>query len=357
MNILYLISFAGKSGTEKYVQTLMERFSAEGHTCHLVYQTAGALSETMETAGFPVRQMDLRPAHIFAAARELADYCRRNNIDVIHAQYPRENVIAVLAARRRRMKVVFTSHLTIEQGLIWRVLNRFVTPRDDCVISVCREGVELLKKNGVCPERIRMIGNGIEVKPPKEKNRAVLAPLGVEAGTYVFIALLRYAPEKGIDTLLHACAELKGRKKGTFVCLLAGDGELFDEATDRIRALELTDTVLQLGYRTDAEALLHAADAYVSSAIYNEAMSFAVLEAMAASLPLIVTDVGAGVSLSEGCGLAVKSGSAVLLADAMETLLTDPEKGRALGTAARQKLEREYDLTEQTKKIMEVYRK
>lgn len=356
VNILYLISYAGKSGTEKYVQTLMERLAAEGHTCHLVYQTAGALSEKTEEAGFPVCAMNLRPLHIFAAARSLAAYCRKHEIDVIHAQYPRENVIAVLAARRRRTKVVFTSHLTIEQGFLWRMLNRLVTPHDDCVISVCREGVELLRRNGVSPERIRMIGNGVTITPKKEKDRSVLSSLGVGEDCFVFTALLRYAPEKGIDTLLNGCAELKRRKKGAFVCLMAGDGELYDEATDRIRELELTDTVLQLGYRTDAETLLNASDAYVSSAIYNEAMSFAVLEAMAASLPLIVTDVGAGRSLAEGCGIAVKSGSASLLADAMETLLCDRERCRVLGEAARRKLEREYDLTGQIQKILEVYR-
>ena len=64
-------------------------------------------------------------------AKQLAAYCREHEIEVIHAQYPRENIIALLSLRHYAApKVVYTNHLTIRSGLKWRVLNRIFTPRD-----------------------------------------------------------------------------------------------------------------------------------------------------------------------------------------------------------------------------------
>ena len=88
MNILYLISYAGDAGTEKYVENLMAAASREGHCCHLCYAVPGALSEWAETTGFPVVQLDMSPRRLFAAARELAACCRERGVTVIHAQFP-----------------------------------------------------------------------------------------------------------------------------------------------------------------------------------------------------------------------------------------------------------------------------
>lgn len=52
MNILYLINYAGKAGTEKYVLNLMHILSAQGETCHLAYNVPGQLSETVSSEGF-----------------------------------------------------------------------------------------------------------------------------------------------------------------------------------------------------------------------------------------------------------------------------------------------------------------
>ena len=68
------------------------------------------LSAFLRMVGFATLQADL------GAAKKLAAYCRENGIEVIHAQYPRENIIALLSKLfYRRVKVVYTSHLTIYQ--------------------------------------------------------------------------------------------------------------------------------------------------------------------------------------------------------------------------------------------------
>lgn len=344
MNILYLINYAGAAGTEKYVENLMAAASRGGHRCHLCYAIPGALSENARQTGYPVLKLDMRSRRLFAAADELAAYCREQAIDVIHAQYPRENVIALLAKRKLpSLRVVFTSHLTIRQGRAWNYVNRKLTPRNHCVISVCQQGAALLEENGVCPDKIRVIPNGI-TPAPVERRDAIRQEFGLSSETFVFITMARYAPEKGLGWLLEVLTRLKELSKRPFVCLIAGTGEEFDAITGQVARRGLTEQVIQAGYRTDGAELLASADAYVSTALYNEAMSFAMLEAMGAALPVAVTDVGAGAELADGCGFVARPGDTETMAANLRRLLEDEALCRQLGLAAREKVCRDYDL-------------
>ena len=86
MNILYLISYAGKAGTEKYVENLMRTYSVQGHRCALAYMDGDGLPEKAEALGCQTFRLDLRASHALTAARKLARLCAENDIDVVHAQ-------------------------------------------------------------------------------------------------------------------------------------------------------------------------------------------------------------------------------------------------------------------------------
>ena len=72
MDILYLINFAGKAGTEKYVSNLVHILSARGESCHLAYNIPGQLSETLESGGFPCLRLDMSGKNVLGAAKRLA---------------------------------------------------------------------------------------------------------------------------------------------------------------------------------------------------------------------------------------------------------------------------------------------
>ena len=358
MNILYLISYAGKAGTEKYVENLMRTYSVQGHRCALAYMDGDGLPEKAEALGCQTFRLDLRASHALTAARKLARLCAENDIDVVHAQYPRENAIAVLSRLfRRETRVVFTSHLTVRQNFFWRTLNRFITPHDAACVAVCTQGANLLRENGVKEERIRVIFNGIEPKPLPPRQDIVRREFSLPEDCFVFLAMARYAPEKGLFVLLDALAQLKERTRKPFVCLIAGEGELFDAVGEGIRARNLGENVLRAGYRTDTEALMCSSDVYVSSALYNEAMSFAALEAMECALPLVMTDVGAGADLASGCGECVPPGDAGTLCEALYRLMTDDAYRCACGGNARRRAVTEFDLTRQTQELLALYEK
>ena len=355
MNILYLISHAGQGGSEKYVENLMRSFSSRGCRCHLAYWEAGALSRTAAAASYPLLRLDLRRQNVLRAARELADYCRVNAVDVVHAQFARENVVAVLSRLfRRETRVVFTSHLTVDQGKKWRYVNKMTTPFDSAVIALYDGAGETLEKNGVDPRRIRVIPNGVEAGPLPPRQDVIRRELSLSGDCFVFVTLSRFAPEKGLGVLTDAAALLRKKTDLPFVCLAAGAGEDLDAVRGKIRALGLEDTVICPGYRSDAAALLCSADAYVSPSL-SEAMSFSVLEAMAYGLPLAVTDTGAGRELAEGCGLVSAPGDAEALSENMLRLMTDRESRLSMGAEAYRRVRQRYGVSRQIDALERVY--
>ena len=92
LNVLYLLNFAGKAGTERYVETLVKYLNHKHIRAFFAYNQGGLLVERMEEAGVPIRQIDMNSRFDFKAAKRLADLCQEWNIDVIHCHYLREDV-------------------------------------------------------------------------------------------------------------------------------------------------------------------------------------------------------------------------------------------------------------------------
>ena len=359
MKVLYLINFAGKAGTERYVENLIAHLQPSKAICGLCYNVDGPLAEKMRTQGIPTHRIEMRHMLDLRAARELAALCRREGYDVIHAQYPRENYIALLAQRfGSGARVVFTSHLTLHQPIYWKLMNRVFTPGNHRIISVCREGADILKSNGVCPERIEVIFNGIDAAAPLPRDRRVLSEFGIRDEELVLSILARFAPEKGLGFLCDAIARVKETTRVPFRVLIMGDGELFSEIQAHIGQLGLTDTVILTGFRTDTARLLAASDLYLNSSECNEAMSFAILEALGAGLPVVATDVGGNsdlVHLGGTCGAIIPYGDTQGYAQAIINLLENDALRGEYSRTAYHKATHEFDLHQLLDAVYQTY--
>ena len=358
MNILYLINFAGKSGTEKYVSNLMHILAAKGEHCHLAFGVDGKLSEDMENDGFPCVRIKMKKT--LRAAKQLARYCRDNKIDVIHAQYPRENVIAVLSKLfYSKVRVIYTNHLTINQGIKWKILNRIFTPFDHRVIAVCRQGADIMRGNGVCKRRIQVIYNGVFPNEERVYDRSFARKFNVPDDTFVMSIMARYEVEKGLPFLLASLAKLKRKTSKPFVCFIAGDGSQFEEFAMMTSNSGMAENVIQLGFTKEGDSLLKASDLYLNTSSKNEAMSFAILEAMNAGLPLVVTDVGGNRDLAETntvCGRVLSYGDSDGFSDAILEIMESKELQKELSDNALKKVSEEFNLTKLADDVFDTYR-
>lgn len=358
MKVLYLINFAGKAGTEKYVENLVDYLHPDRCECSLGYNVDGPLAEKMRAKGIETFQIEMNSPFDTKAAKKLARICKDNNIDVVHAQYPRENYIAIRSKKYgNTAKIVFTSHLTIYQPLAWKFFNRIYTRKNHCIISVCNEGRDILIQNKVCPEKIKVVFNGIDASKMPPHDRSPLSEFGIGDEKVISI-LTRFSPEKGLLFLCDALKLLKEKTDVPFRVLIVGDGAQFDEIKQRVSEYELDKNVILTGFRTDTSYLLAASDIYLNTSSSNEAMSFAILEALANALPVVATEVGGNrdlVELGGECGYVVDFGDTEGFANAVKTLLEDDGKRLEFSRSAREKAESVFDMNNLLEDVYKAY--
>lgn len=360
MNVLYLINYAGKSGIEKYVENLVRLLPPAGFRCFFAYNLHGPLADKMAEAGVESLRLSLEWKDALSAAKQLAEFCRARKIEVIHAQGPRENVIALLARRHLpTLRVVYTSHFTTPCGKAWQLLNRHFTKRNHCVIAVCNETRDVLIANGCCPEKIKVIYNGVEPAAPQPRSDKLRLELGLGEDCFLMTTLARFDPEKGLDFLVRAMARLRKKTDRPFCCTIAGDGRLLEDIRAQVTEAGLEQEVRLLGYRTDAPDILASSQLYLCSSSCNEALSFAILESMNAGLPSVVTDVGGNRDLAENrivCGRVLDYGDEEGFADAILELMCNEALRKELADAAREKVARYFDLNKLALDVSDTYR-
>ncbi len=325
MNILYIMNYAGNGGSEKYVRMVAEYMLALKHKIHFMYNHPGALRDEMEAMGIKPVKLEMKNPFDTKAAGAVAEYCRKHKIDIIHTQYQRENYIALLAKKKYKVGVIYTSHIVLRNNFVWKIMNSFMNKNNDAIIAVCEMIRDLLIQNKMPKDKITTVYNGVVLKEGAVKTQKVRNEFNIHPDEFVFVTLARMSKEKGIPFLLEALNRLKGLTHLPFKLLLAGDGEEMAVCQNYVKENNLDDRVIFMGYRTDTEDILAAGDCFINSSS-SEAMSFAILEAMSMSLPLILTAVGGNTEIigeKAADGILVNYGDVQALSDAMLKMMTD----------------------------------
>lgn len=211
--------------------------------------------------------------------------------------------------------------------------------------SVFESGVRQLHGElGVPLDRIDLIPNGVHlgsfVRTNDVARQRVREGLQLAGGVFVVGIVGSLTPVKRHGVLIEAIARLVAGKVNVAL-LIVGDGSLRDSLEQRVRAAGIADRVCFTGWREDVPTLLACMDAYVCSSA-SEGMSNAVLEAMAAGLPVVATDVGDnGAILRDGIhGFIVKPESAEAIADALSILIHRSDLRERFSGAARARARR-----------------
>ena len=329
LKVLYLLNYAGKAGTERYVETLVKYLNGEKIQAYFAYNEGGLLVERMQALGVPVRQLEMRRRFDRKAAKALAQLCREWEIDVVHCHYLREHYTALLAKKYNpHIRVVYTNHFVLANDMVTRLSNRWMDKRQDQMIAVCNKGRQQLIANGWSGERIQVIFNGVDPAAwaGTRADSTLRAELGLPEDRFVMLCASRFAHDKGHKYLINSLKRLTEISDVPFTMVLAGDGPLLEPAQAQVKALGLEEQVKFIGFRKDIKNLYKGSDLYVNAS-EHEALSFLIIEAMAAGLPVIATDMGGNrdiVNDKTGCGLLVEYDNPESMARAMKQLMENP---------------------------------
>jgi glycosyltransferase involved in cell wall biosynthesis len=267
---------------------------------------------------------------------------------------------AILAARSAGLPIVATVQLflpgpqvSLPRSTAWlipRLVDRYVAVSPD-VATALRSTLR------VPGERIAVVPNGIPHRPwttaeRAERRRSGRARVFGAESRPIVLVVARLEPQKGHTTLLRAAADLPG-----MVFAFAGSGAEQTALEREAAALGITDRVLFLGHRTDVPDLLAAADVFVLPSS-NEGLPLALLEATAAGIPVVASDIGGNRDIvTDGeTGLLVPVGDADALAGAINRLVQDPALARRLGEAGTARFEERYTAAAMAQGVERIYR-
>ena len=329
MVIAHVIDSLEIGGAETVVAALCQAHGAAGHRVEVhCLTTAGRLTEELQQAGVPV--------YVHASATTLRTIWRlfrafqRSRPDVVHCHNKTATIRAAAVARLTGARAISTRHgLAPLPFRLRKELKFWITAAVLCdrVVAVCDTARHNLA-TGARPvaHKIVTIRNG--ARPQRVGDEAV-ARRG-----FTLVSVGRLVPAKNFATLIRAVAAARGVIPDLSLWIVGNGDER--RALQRLCAeLDVASIVRFCGERRDVGRWLRAADVFVLSSI-SEGLPIALLEAMAAGLPAIVTDVGGLpelVALS-GAGQTVPAGNVQRLTDAIVEYSRRRHELAALGQLA-----------------------
>ena len=201
-----------------------------------------------------------------------------------------------------------------------------------------------------------VIPNAVESGYPlstQERNE-IRTKLTGDPGKTLLIAVGRLTEQKGYTDMLAAFAKVRESHSEALI-VIVGVGPLAESLKEYSQNLGLSNYVRFLGARTDVPKLLAASDIFLNSS-YWEGLSIAMLEAMAAGLPVIATAVGdAEHLLATGGGSLVNAHDPSSLAEEINCLLENPDNMHAMGQVARSFVEKNYAADPWMDKLLKTY--
>jgi len=319
-------------------------FHLRGPLASLVAEEVTSI-EVFPLAGF-ARPGTARSALAFAS------WCRRIGARVVHTCELYANIFGLPAAALAGVDVRVGNRreiLTPDKTRGHLLCQRLAYKAAHAVVANSTAAAEQLRREGVPARKIRTITNGVDCD-----TFAPAAP-GAPRSRRRVITVANLRTEKGHDTLIDAIPQVIGRRPDTeFV--FVGDGPLREELRNRVTRLGVGAHVTFLGERGDVPALLAQSDVFVLPS-RSEACPNGILEAMAAGLPIVASRVGGIPELvvSDSTGILVEPDRPEALAVALLSVLDQPERARALATAARVRAERHFSFDRMVSAFEDLY--
>jgi glycosyltransferase involved in cell wall biosynthesis len=342
-------------GSERVGFELALEFRRRGYQviCFALYGSEGPFREALAQQG--IRCVDLnymrRPRLTRRATfqAEVWRFLMREHVAGLHLHHANSLILCGLAARLARVRrTVMTEHAVFqfkESASYKRTARRYIRLAD-MVTVVSRDQLEYFRDELAVPaQRLRCVPNGVRILRPNAALRAaVRAEFAVAEDQFLFLYAGRLNEVKSLPTLLHAVAGWPQFMRAGATVLLVGDGPERQALDELTQALGIGDVVKFAGPRSDVDACMAAADAFVMCS-RTEGLPMSLLEAMGASLPCLATAVG-GIPelLRDGAGLLVPAGDATAMSAGMHRLMQDAELRKQLISAAGSRVAEEYSL-------------
>ncbi|GAA4704613.1 glycosyltransferase [Brevibacillus fulvus] len=370
LHVLHVIGGGEFGGAEQHILNLLTAFPQGAVEATVVCFYDSHFAAELRKAGIEVVTLEQYGRFDLRLLRALRQVFQNVKPDIIHTHGVKANFFARIAGRGLAAPLVTTVHSNLRYDyinpfayLIVTLMERSTRHWNRHFIAVSGAIGDILRNEGVSPEKISVIYNGMDFTALRQTERRQLdreqlrAEWNIPADAFLFGTVARFVPVKGLPYLVEAFASLvKSQPDSGYRLVMVGDGVERPLLEQKVKELGVEQLVHFAGFRHDIPACLHAIDTFVHSSIY-EGLGYTIIEAMASEVPVVATNAG-GVKeiVADGqTGLLVKPQDASALAAAMQRLAENPALRSAFAKQALTLVESTFTITGMARQTLALY--
>lgn len=265
------------------------------------------LDDDIKIHHIPVPRNIFAIKDIFISYKMMKKICNTTNYEIVHCHSPIGGVIARLSCRKARKngtKIIYTAHgfhffkgAPLKNWFVYYIAESITANFTDLLITINNEDYENAQKfNAKNIEYVPGIGIDVEkIKSIRVDVSEKRSEFGFQEDDFIIFTAGQLSKRKNHEVIIRALAGVENKKVKLLIC---GLGELEDYLTSLIKQLGLENRVLLVGYRKDVVELLHSVDCFVFPS-FQEGLPVALMESMAAGLPIVCSKIRGNVDLIE----------------------------------------------------------
>ncbi len=362
--VLLAITKSNGGGAQRYVFDLATHIPQEEFEVVVAHGGNGIMSQKLRGAGIrtieiPGLGRDINPLADISSLQSLLKTVRLEKPDVLHLNSSKVGLLGALAGRMTGTpRIIFTAHgwpfnedRSFLERILFRVLAWLTTLLSHRTIAVSDAVARSLGRN------IAVIRNGVEIGTyiSKDEARTKLVSQCIE-NEFWFGTIAELHPVKGLAFAIQAFQK-HAALYPTARYVIIGDGEQHSQLEKQINTSGFANRIHLVGFHEDANRYLKAFDAFVLPSL-SEALSFSILEAGAAQIPVIATGVGGIPEIIEDgqSGILVPPRDSRALSQAFERIHIDAQLRESLASTLHTRVIREFSLERMVEKTLAQYR-
>jgi glycosyltransferase involved in cell wall biosynthesis len=363
LGIAFITGQLGLGGAEKQLFLLARGLLHEGWQVSVItmgHREGEYWEQPLCEAGIPVFKIKMDKSRIHRLF-EIRKVLKASNVRVIHSWSMHTNLYAAVGGRLGgvpvRMGSERANHMSSQNGLgSWYSLCLWGL---DALVTNNKQEAAFLKSR-IPNLKVCVVPNGVETQKQVaslQTKQALRRRLSILSSSPIIGAIGSMVPRKNF-TLLIKALEVLARRNVDFTLMLIGDGPMLSDLK-RQAALSLpSESFFFLGAIPNAVTWYPAFDLHCMCSIDQEGMPNVIMEASAAGLPVIASEVGAVHDLVEDgiTGFLVQPNDVESLADKLEKLLIDPQLRQRMGQAGMEKMASEFSVETMVTRMMKVYK-
>ena len=362
IKILHIIKSLGRGGAEVLLPETLKLHDTSKFEFHYIYflpwkdQMAGAISES----GGKVTCIDAsNNLKILGKSQEVINYCKNNNIVLIHCHLPWSGFLGRIVFQRTNIPVIYTEHNIQERyHIATKTLNKFSFNYQSMAIGVSEDATQSIVKNIKPNIPVKTVLNGVNTdhfQRNQNQGIGIREQYNIPKNAIVIGNIAVFREQKSIPDWIKAFKKINNKHADVYG-LLVGAGPKEKEIKALVEESGLSDRIILPGLQTNTLAYFSAIDIFMMSSAF-EGLPIALLEAMSMECAVVSTKAGGVVEVVENNrnGFLCDVGDYNCLAEKASLLIEDSIKRKELQSAARNRVISNFSLKRMVDDLERIY--